>query len=105
MANGSPFSSGSLTPIRSYHTINNGDNDEDQAFGSSNESASSAIPIPRSSDHNGDSERGEDLAATLVNDGPESSLQRRGWRELAAMSLSAFSGEAAWRHADSDRNR
>lgn len=68
---------------------------------------SSAIPIPR--DNTLDLERGDDdaMAATLVNDhqSEESSLPRRGWRDLASFSLSAFSGEAAWRQALADRTR
>lgn len=75
-----------------------------QAVASVNESPSSAIPIPHvPAEEETDLERGEDSAATLVNDGPSSS--RSGWRGLASLSLSAFSGEAAWRQAQSDRNR
>lgn len=72
-----------------------------------NESPSAAIPIPRDIDL----ERGEDMAATLVNDQDlgEASNSRSGWRGLAAsLSLSAFSGEAAWRQhqqTQADRNR
>ena len=76
-----------------------------QAAETINDSPSSAIPIP--CDRH-DLEGGEDdLAATLVNDehGPEASSPRRGWRDLASLSLSAFSGEAAWRQAQADRNR
>ncbi|MCJ1465265.1 hypothetical protein MMC07_003881 [Pseudocyphellaria aurata] len=76
-----------------------------QAAETINDSPSSAIPIP--CDHH-DLEGGEDdLAATLVNDdnGRELSSPRRGWRDLASLSLSAFSGEAAWRQAQADRNR
>ena len=73
-----------------------------QAAETTNESPSAAIPIPR--EH--DLERGDDLAATLVNDQSEASASRSAWRGLAAsMSLSAFSGEAAWRRAQEDRNR
>lgn len=64
----------------------------------SNESPSAAIPIPRDSN---DIERGDDMADTLVED----QSGRRGWRGLASLSLSAFSGEAAWRQAQADRNR
>lgn len=82
------------------------DPDEDdvqvQAAETSNDSPSSAIPIPRDV---ADVERGDDMAATLVNDQHESFLPRRGWRDLASLSLSAFSGEAAWRQARADRNR
>lgn len=67
-----------------------------------NDSPSAAIPIPRDSDL----ERGDDMAATLVNDQPEASTPRNGWRGLAAsFSLSAFSGEGAWRQAQADRDR
>ncbi|MCJ1413832.1 hypothetical protein MMC32_000157 [Xylographa parallela] len=88
-----------------------------QAAETANESPSSAIPIPRSAadDADLDLERGggagddddDDLAATLVNDPPEGAFspRRTGWRGLASLSLSAFSGEAAWRQAQADRNR
>lgn len=73
-----------------------------QAAETANDSPSAAIPIPRDSDL----ERGDDLAATLVNDQPEGPTPRSGWRGLAAsLSLSAFSGEAAWRQAQADRDR
>ncbi|KAI9870918.1 MAG: hypothetical protein M1830_003632 [Pleopsidium flavum] len=72
--------------------------------GSTNESPSSAIPIPHNpAEDDADLERGDDMAATLVNDGPSTS--RGGWRGLTSMSLSAFSGEAAWRQAQADRSR
>ena len=75
-----------------------------------NDSPSSAIPIPRSPDRDdNDLERGndDDMAATLVNDDQPDTLSssRRGWRGLVSLSLSAFSGEAAWRQAQADRNR
>lgn len=66
---------------------------------STNESPSSAIPIPGNTD--GDLEQGDDLAETLV----ASQSGRRGWSGLASFSLSAFSGEAAWRQEQADRNR
>lgn len=73
-----------------------------QAAETANESPSAAIPIPRDTDL----EQGDDMAATLVNDQPQASTSRSVWRGLAAsMSLSAFSGEAAWRQAQEDRNR
>ena len=57
----------------------------------------------------GDLERGDtdDMAATLVNDDVSDAFSpRRVWRGLAAsLSLSAFSGEAAWRQSQADRNR
>lgn len=90
-----------------YHdgTLNS-DEVQDQAAETINESPSSAIPIPRSSDDGElDLERGDDMAATLVNDPPESFSPQRGWRGLASLSLSAFSGEAAWRQAQADRTR
>ncbi|MCJ1403924.1 hypothetical protein MMC11_007147 [Xylographa trunciseda] len=94
-----------------YHDTVPSDPDEIQAQAAetANESPSSAIPIPRSSadDADLDLERGDDLAATLVNDQPEGAFspRRTGWRGLASLSLSAFSGEAAWRQAQADRNR
>ena len=77
-----------------------------QAAETANESLSAAIPIPRDTDL----EQGEDMAATLVNDesNDESDAMppTRRWRGLAAsLNLSAFSGEATWRHAQQDRNR
>ena len=73
-----------------------------QAAETVNDSPTAAIPIPRD---NTDLERGDDLAATLVNDEqPESSTSRSRWEGLTAMSLGAFSGEAAGRkpHEDQD---
>lgn len=75
-----------------------------RVVGTTNESPSSAIPIPHSpAEGDADLERGNDMAATLVNDGPSTS--RGGWRGLASLRLSAFSGEAAWRQAQADRDR
>jgi hypothetical protein len=73
-----------------------------QAAETANDSPSAAIPIPRDNDL----ERNDDMAATLVNDQSEAVTPRTGWRGLAAsLSLSAFTGEAAWRQAEADRNR
>ncbi|KAL8995537.1 MAG: hypothetical protein Q9169_004738 [Polycauliona sp. 2 TL-2023] len=83
----------------------NAEHDEDvqaQAAETRNESPTAAIPIPRDA---ADLERGDDMAATLVNDAPEASSSRRGWYGLASFSLSAFSGEGTWRQAQADRNR
>ena len=80
------------------------DNVEDvqaQAAETANESPSAAIPIPRDSDL----ERGDDMAATLVNDQTETSTSRSSWRGLTSLSLSAFSGEAGRRQAQADRDR
>ena len=78
----------------------NPQSDEVQALAAetTNESPSAAIPIPRD---NNDLERGDDMADTLVED----QSGRRGWRGLASFSLSAFTGEAAWRQAQADRDR
>ncbi|KAL9010069.1 MAG: hypothetical protein Q9173_004959 [Seirophora scorigena] len=73
-----------------------------QAAETTNDSPTAAIPIPQGSE---DLERGDDMAATLVNDRPEASSSRRGWRGFTSFSLSAFSGEAAWRQAQADRDR
>ena len=73
-----------------------------QAAESTNESPSSAIPIPRDAL---DLERGDGAGSTLVTNHSEESLPQRGWRDLASFSLSAFSGEAAWRQALADRTR
>lgn len=61
-----------------------------------NDSPSAAIPIPCESTSN--PEVSEDLATTLVN----SQSNQGGW---AGLSLSALSGEAAWRQEQADRNR
>lgn len=85
--------------------VTNTDDIQAQVAETINDSPSSAIPIP--CDHH-DLEGGDDdMAATLVNDDnePEASSPRRRWRDLASLSLSAFSGEAAWRQAQADRNR
>ncbi|KAL8817732.1 MAG: hypothetical protein Q9223_003492 [Gallowayella weberi] len=98
-----PAKQSSVSPAQPRRASN--ENPEDiqvQAAETRNESPTAAIPIPREP---GDLERGEDMAATLVNDAPEASSARRGWRGLASFSLSAFSGEAAWRQAQADRNR
>lgn len=98
--------SSSASPNHSIHQPyrDNGDDGDIQvqAAETANESPSAAIPIPRDTDL----EQGDDMAATLVNDQPQASTSRSVWRGLAAsMSLSAFSGEAAWRQAQEDRNR
>ena len=73
-----------------------------QAAETVNDSPAAAIPIPYDST---DLERGDDLAATLVNEGePESSAPRSTWAGLTSMSLGAFSGEASGRKAHEDRN-
>ena len=72
-----------------------------QAAETTNNSPSAAIPIPCDTDL----ERGDDMAATLVNDQPEASSSGNGWSGLASLSLSAFSGEAALRQVQEDRNR
>lgn len=85
-----------------YHDDFDANDIQVQAGETSNNSPTAAIPIPRD---NIDLESGDDMAATLVNDQPEAASPRRGWRDLAYLSLSAFSGEAAWRQAQSDRDR
>ena len=98
MANPS-LSTNTSTTHAPYH-----DNVEDiqvQAAETANESPSAAIPIPRDTDL----ERGDDMAATLVNDQPEASTPRSSWRGLTSLSLSAFSGEAGRRQAQADRDR
>lgn len=75
-----------------------------QAGGNTTEPPTSAVEIARTPDEdNADIERGGDTEATLVNE--QASTSRGGWRGLASLSLSAFSGEAAWRQAQADRNR
>lgn len=105
MARTSPNTPTAESPRYEDVPITNTDDIQAQAAETINDSPSSAIPIP--CEHH-DLEGGEDdLAATLVNDDhePGASSPRRGWRDLASLSLSAFSGEAAWRQAQADRNR
>lgn len=69
-----------------------------------NDSPSSAIPIPRIvEDDESDLERGDDSTAPLISE--SQSPARSVWRNFASLSLSALSGEAAWRQAQADRNR
>ena len=80
-----------------------------------NVSPSSAIPVPgtTSLDDESDLERADDMASVLSardrEHGREQSSEqerpRSSWRHLASLSLSALSGEAAWRQAQADRNR
>lgn len=71
---------------------------------STNECASAAIPVPHAvAAGESDLERGDDMAATSVNDGGRTT--RSGWRGLASLRLSAFSGEAAWRQARAEQGR
>lgn len=88
-----------------YHDDPSDDDVQVQVAETANESPTAAIPIPRDVDL----ERGDDMAATLVNDQDlgEASNSTRGWRGLAAsLSLSAFSGEAdSRRHQRSQADR
>ena len=101
-----PKATPSDRPTRArYH---DGPNDDEeavqvQADGLINESPSAAIPIPGENDN--DLERGDDMAATLVNDQAGLSSSRTGWRGLASLSLSAFTGEVASHQPHSDRDR
>ncbi|KAI9819114.1 MAG: hypothetical protein M1827_007270 [Pycnora praestabilis] len=105
MARGSPSNS----RFAPYHD----EPEEDiqtRAAETTNDSPSSAIPIPRNIVEEADLERGDESAATLINDRPPpttttTSNPRTVWRGLANLSLAAFSGEAAWRQAQADRNR
>ena len=102
MAQSSPSSPTTPRISQPYRDNANEADVQVQAAETTNESPSAAIPIPCDQDL----ERGDDMAATLVNDPSASSASRHGWRGLAgSMSLSAFSGEAAWRRAQEDRNR
>jgi len=68
------------------------------------ESPSDPIPVPHAvPEGESDLERGDDMAATLVNDG--ASTSRSAWRGLASLSLSALSGEAAWGQVQTERER
>lgn len=94
-----PSSTTTSTTHAPYH-----DNVEDvqsQAAETANDSPSAAIPIPCDTDL----ERGDDLAATLVNDQPEASTSRSSWRGITSLSLSAFSGEAGRRQPQANRDR
>ena len=90
------------TPQSEAINVSSGEDVQVQAAETTNDSPTAAIPIPRDLS---DLERGDDMAATLVNDPPGASSSRRGWRGLASFSWSAFSGEAAWRQAQADRDR
>lgn len=72
-----------------------------QAAETTNDSPTAAIPIP----NNNDLERGDDLAATLVNEDddeePESSRSTSRWGGLTSVSLGAFAG----RKGGEDRGR
>ena len=106
MANNTQDSSGPAPQHASHREASDNEDIQAQVAETVNDSPSSAIPIPRTAEHDDDDlERGDDMAATLVNDQPEGFSPRRGWRGLASLSLSAFSGEAAWRQAQADRNR
>ncbi|KAL9611505.1 MAG: hypothetical protein Q9167_003864 [Letrouitia subvulpina] len=85
-----------------YRDVPDPDEVQVRAAETSNESPSAAIPIPIDG---ADLERGDDMAATLVNDEPGASSSRAGWRGLASLSLSAISGEAAWRQTQANGTR
>jgi hypothetical protein len=85
------------------------DTEEDiqtQAALTRNESPSSAIPVPTRISEEGqtDIEHGEEESTPLIRE-TQSPPPRPNWRNLASFSLSALSGEAAWRQAQADRNR
>ena len=102
MAHTSPNPTSDGTTPRPYQDNPDEADVQTQAAETSNESPSSAIPIPRDIDL----EQGDDMAATLVDDQPETSTPRSAWQGLtASMSLSAFSGEASRRQGHEDRDR
>ncbi|KAI9718058.1 MAG: hypothetical protein M1812_004316 [Candelaria pacifica] len=75
-----------------------------QAIAPTINTPTAAMPIPHSTEAvNSDLERGDDSAATLLEESPN--RNRMGWRNLASMSIAAFSGDAAWRQASADRDR
>ena len=77
------------------------DDVQDAVVETRNDSPSAAIPIPRGDDTDSDLERGEDGEPYS----PTQPSSRRGWRNLANISLSALSGETVWRQTPVDRNR
>lgn len=77
------------------------DDVQDTVVETRNDSPSAAIPIPRGDDTDSDVERGEDGEPYS----PTRPSSRRGWRNLANLSLSALSGETVWRQTPVDRNR
>lgn len=91
------------------HLDSEGEDDvQAQAALTRNESPSSAVPVPMrvSEEEEFDLEHGaEEESTPLIHDGPSPPNSRSGWRNLASLSLSALSGEAAWRQAQADRNR
>ena len=122
-----PSRSSRNQPQNSPSTIASDEDIQAQAATSLNDSPSAAIPIPNASDvdlEHGDLYDGTDedddenegiLGATLVDDGQGGGFgrrgqgsppRRRGWRGIAELSLSAFSGEAGLRgNNGTDRNR
>ena len=90
-----------------YHDSPSSEDEEDvqtQAVELNNDSPTAAMPIPHSTEYvNADLERGDDSALTSSGESP--SRNRMGWRNLASMSIAAFSGDAAWRQASADRDR
>ncbi|KAI9749093.1 MAG: hypothetical protein M1835_001640 [Candelina submexicana] len=107
MAHGNPSStSASASNPNRYPRYHDHDEDgvQSQAVESSNDSPTAAMPIPHSTENiNSDLELGDDSAALLLDQSPSSN--RMGWRNLASMSIAAFSGDAAWRQASADRDR
>lgn len=99
MNNGSP-STATQPPYRDEAS------EESQTDGrrTPNECPPNAILVPHTvPEGEPDLERGDDMAATLVNDG--ASTSRSGWGGLASLSVSALGGEAAWRQVQADRER
>lgn len=89
--------------------ISESDTEDDvqtQAALTRNESPSSSIPVPMriSEEDQSDLEHGEEEETPLIRES-QSPPARSSWRNLASFSLSALSGEAAWRQAQADRNR
>lgn len=99
-------SSSTTSPAQSQHSDTQADSTDvqTQAAETTNDSPTAAIPIP----NNSDLERGDDLAATLVNDDddeePEASGSRSRWAGLTSMSLGAFAGQSGRKGAE-DRDR
>jgi hypothetical protein len=92
----------STTDVSSARHFSDPEDVQAEAVQTRNESPSAAIPIPQSGD-SVDLERGDDLAATLVNEGSAASSTWN-WRELASRSLSVVRGESFRRTAE-DRSR
>lgn len=94
MRNSHTLSQSNSQSLSHSHEIADSDAIQAAVAHARNESPSAAIPIPHGHDSS-DLERGDDLAATLVNDENEAGVLSStwNWRELASRSFSAVRGD------------